>query len=178
MVTELGELARVEGTHPQLKMELVDINHLVLETIDEITPLAEKNKIKLAHHLAGGLPYLQADPDRLRHVLLNLMHNAVKFTPAGGDIRLASRLENGAVVITVADTGIGITSEALPHVFERFYKADRSRSKGGSGLGLAIVKHTVQAHGGKVWVESTAGKGATFSFSLPAETSGNRPALP
>jgi len=167
MVTELGELARIEGGNPQLKMEMTDINRLVRETIEEIKPLAEKNHLKLESYLTQGLPSLQADPDRLRHVLLNLMHNAIKFTPADGMISLASRLERGEVVITVADTGIGITPEALPHVFERFYKGDRSRSKSGSGLGLAIVKHTVQAHGGRVWVESAPGRGARFSFSLP-----------
>jgi two-component system phosphate regulon sensor histidine kinase PhoR len=169
MVRELGELARIEGAHPQLNMEMIDINRLVLETVEEIRPLAEKNQLKLSQHLAGGLPLLQADPDRLRHVLLNLMHNAVKFTPPGGEISIGSRQQRAEVVITVADTGIGIMPEALPRVFERFYKADRSRSKGGSGLGLAIVKHTVQAHGGRVWVESVPGRGATFSFSLPAD---------
>ncbi len=167
MVRELGELARIEGAQPQLKIEDVDINRLVLETAAEIAPLAEKNGLKLSQRLAAGLPLLHADPDRLRHVLLNLMHNAVKFTPPGGEIIMGSRLQGGEVVITVADTGIGIAPEALPHVFERFYKADRSRSKGGSGLGLAIVKHTVQAHGGRVWVESVPGRGAAFSFSLP-----------
>ena len=178
MVTELGELAHIEGGQPHLRMERMDLNRLTTETVEEMQPLAYKHQLALTTAAAEPLPAVLGDAERLRHVLLNLLHNAVKFTPAGGKIHVSTCCQNGQVVVTVTDTGAGIAPDDLPHVFERFYKADRSRAKGGSGLGLAIVKHTVQAHGGRVWVESTPGKGATFSFSLPAEASGNHPALP
>jgi two-component system phosphate regulon sensor histidine kinase PhoR len=178
MVTELGELAHIEGGQPQLRMERMDLNRLTTETVEEMQPLAHKHQIILTAAPAEALPAVSGDAERLRHVLLNLLHNAVKFTPAGGKIQVSTSRQDGQVVVTVADTGAGIDPAALPHVFERFYKADHSRSKGGSGLGLAIVKHTVQAHGGRVWVESTPGEGATFSFSLPAEALDTHPALP
>jgi two-component system phosphate regulon sensor histidine kinase PhoR len=95
------------------------------------------------------------------------LHNAIKFTPPGGRITVSSRLENRNAMMSVSDTGVGIAPDDLPHVFERFFKADRARSGGGTGLGLAIVKHTIQAHGGRVWAESYPGKGSAFSFSLP-----------
>ncbi len=111
------------------------------------------------------------DADRVRTVILNLVHNAIKFTPPGGFITVSARPAPeptpDAVVISVADTGIGIPAEDLPRIFERFYKADRARSGGGTGLCLAIAKHTVQAHNGHIWVESTEDVGSTFSFTLP-----------
>jgi two-component system phosphate regulon sensor histidine kinase PhoR len=117
--------------------------------------------------MAPTLPEIRADHDRIRQTIINLVHNAIKFNKVGGHVVLATRTENNIVMVEVSDTGIGISKEDLPHVFERFYKADRARSKGGSGLGLAIAKHTIQAHGGKIWATSEQGKGSTFSFSLP-----------
>ncbi len=98
---------------------------------------------------------------------MNLLHNAIKFTPAGGRIRLEARPDDGMLQFAVSDTGIGIPSDALPRIFERFYKADRARSGGGTGLGLAIARHLVEAHGGRIWVESTEGSGSTFYFTTP-----------
>jgi two-component system phosphate regulon sensor histidine kinase PhoR len=100
-------------------------------------------------------------------VIVNIVHNAIKFTPSGGRVIVSTKLDNGSIITQVSDTGIGISKEDLPHIFERFFKADRSRSTSGTGLGLAIAKHTIQAHGGKVWVRSELGKGSTFGFSLP-----------
>ncbi len=101
---------------------------------------------------------------------MNLIHNALKFTPSGGSVRVQAACVDGSVVVNVSDTGAGIAAEDLPRIFERFYKADRARSGAGTGLGLAIVKHTVEAHGGAVAVESAEGRGATFTISLPAAT--------
>ncbi len=106
---------------------------------------------------------------------VNLIHNALKFTPAGGSVRVSAGLVGGAVTVQVSDTGSGIAPEDLPRIFERFYKADRARNQpgartsgsGGTGLGLAVVKHTVEVHGGTVAVESELGRGSTFSFSIP-----------
>jgi len=111
-----------------------------------------------------------ADTDQVTRALGNLVHNAIKFTPEGGQVWVkASRLD-GDIVLEVGDTGRGIPSEDLPRVFERFFRGDRSRASGGTGLGLAIAKHVVEAHGGRIWVESDGrtGHGAVFRFTLPA----------
>jgi two-component system phosphate regulon sensor histidine kinase PhoR len=112
---------------------------------------------------------VKADKERIRQVIINIVHNAVKFTPSGGKIVISTTLERDSVVIQVADTGMGISKEDLPHIFERFFKADRSRSSSGTGLGLAIAKHTIQAHGGSIGVQSEEGKGSTFSLSIPLQ---------
>jgi two-component system phosphate regulon sensor histidine kinase PhoR len=100
---------------------------------------------------------------------VNIVHNAIKFTPSGGRVAICTNHSGESVVARVSDTGIGISKDDLPHIFERFFKADKSRSTSGTGLGLAIAKHTVQTHGGNIWVESEEGKGSTFSFSLPLQ---------
>jgi two-component system phosphate regulon sensor histidine kinase PhoR len=103
-------------------------------------------------------------------VLTNLVHNAVKFTPPGGQITVGARPAGEHVTISVQDTGVGIPADDVPRIFERFYKADRARSGGGTGLGLAIAKHIVQGHGGRIWAESVEGEGSTFFFTLPVAT--------
>ena len=112
---------------------------------------------------------LQGDPDGLKQLLLILVDNAIKYTPEGGRVQLAMRTEPGAAVVTVADTGIGIDPEDLPHLFERFYRADKARSRdlGGTGLGLSIAKWIAESHGGHISVESTVGQGSTFTLRLP-----------
>lgn len=101
--------------------------------------------------------------------MVNLIHNAIKFTPPHGQISVKAEQVNGRVNFLVQDTGAGISEEHLPHIFERFYKADRSRHGAGSGLGLAIAKHIVRVHNGKIWVDSIEGRGSTFSISLPID---------
>jgi len=130
-------------------------------------PLAEKQQITITTDLAQNLPVVRADRERIRQTIINLVHNALKFNYVGGKVSLSTRADSESAIVSFADTGIGIAREDLPHVFERFYKADKARSKEGSGLGLAIAKHTIQAHGGSIWVQSEEGKGATFSFSIP-----------
>ena len=127
--------------------------------------------------LPEDLPQVMVDADRIRQVVINLVHNAIKFTPAGGYVTVTARAVHDGVVVSVADTGIGIPADDLPRIFERFYKADRARSSGGTGLGLAIAKHTVQAHNGRLWVESVEGKGSTFSFTLPLVNTSNNTTL-
>jgi two-component system phosphate regulon sensor histidine kinase PhoR len=122
------------------------------------------------------LPAVYVDGSRVEQVLTNLIHNAIKFTPPKGSICVsAAASDNHTLLVKVVDSGVGIAPEDLPRVFERFYKADRSRSGGGTGLGLAIAKHIVQAHNGRIWVESRVGKGSTFYFTLPLADSPNRP---
>jgi two-component system phosphate regulon sensor histidine kinase PhoR len=101
--------------------------------------------------------------------MVNLLHNAIKFTPKGGEVTLNAWQQEDVVVFSVNDTGVGIPADDLNRIFERFYKADRARSGGGTGLGLAITRHLVEAHGGKIWVESVEGQGSTFYFSIPIE---------
>ena len=114
-----------------------------------------------------GLPFVRADRARVEQVLLNLIHNAVKFTPAGGTITITGWIEGEFLAVSVKDTGVGITDEELPRIFERFYKTDKARRSDGTGLGLAIAKHIVQAHGGVIGVVSKLGEGAKFTFTLP-----------
>jgi two-component system phosphate regulon sensor histidine kinase PhoR len=119
---------------------------------------------------------MDADRARVEQVMLNLVHNAIKFTPAGGMITVSARAESSVIVVTVADTGVGVAHDEIPRLFERFYKADRARSSEGTGLGLAIAKHIVQVHGGSIWLESTPGAGSRFFFTLPRAGAAEQPA--
>jgi two-component system phosphate regulon sensor histidine kinase PhoR len=113
------------------------------------------------------LPLVRADPERISQVLINLIHNAIKYTKPGGEILISAYPEGSNVVIFVRDNGAGIPDDTLPRIFERFYKADRSRSGGGTGLGLSIARHIVEAHGGRIWAESEVNQGSCFYFTLP-----------
>jgi two-component system phosphate regulon sensor histidine kinase PhoR len=121
----------------------------------------------MVNDVPAALPLVAADRTRVEQVLVNLVHNAIKFTPPGGTIHVSARVESGLIAVAVADTGVGIAPAELPRVFERFYKQDKARRSDGTGLGLAIAKHIVQAHGGSIRVESVLGEGATFTFTLP-----------
>jgi signal transduction histidine kinase len=126
--------------------------------------------VLLTNAVPPGLPAVQADPDRVLQVLINLLGNALRYTPAGGQVRLSAAPQGAAVVFAVADTGSGIAPDHLPHLFERFYRVDkaRSRAQGGSGIGLTIAQAIVEAHGGQIAAASPGlGQGATFSFTLP-----------
>ena len=167
LVAELTELSRIETGKDELHLEPVDINSLVEEAAARLTPQAERQDLTIERKLASGLPVVQADKERIREVIVNLMHNAIKFNRPGGSITAATRAAGDAVSVEISDTGTGITGKDLPRIFERFYKTDKSRAGQGSGMGLAIAKHIVEAHGGTITARSEEGKGATFSFSLP-----------
>ena len=166
LVGELAELSGIESGR-QLEMTVVDLRPLIDETLSRLKSLAERNGLILSADTPSDLPPARADANRIFQVLMNLVHNAIKFTPPGGRITISVKPLGDRLVVSVSDTGIGIAPEHLSRIFERFFKADRSRASEGSGLGLAIAKHIVQAHNGEIWVESEEGKGATFSFSLP-----------
>ncbi len=168
MVDELMELSRLESEQAGLELAPLDLRPLMAELQDEHRQRAEKSKITLEVTLPERLPRVRGDEEKLRQVLGNLLNNAFKFTPKHGQILLAAQAENGAVRLRVTDTGVGIPPKHLPHVFERFYKVDRSRRSEGFGLGLAIVKHVVQTHGGEIDADSVEGQGTTFTVTLPA----------
>ena len=167
LVAELTELSRIETGKAELKKEPIDLNELMDEVIARLSPQADRQRISISREFASDLPSVPADKNRVQQVAANLVHNAIKFTPAGGEIVITTRVIEGSVVIDIADTGIGIPKEELSRVFERFYKGDKARTGEGTGMGLAIAKHVIEAHGGSIWVQSAEGKGAAFSFSLP-----------
>jgi signal transduction histidine kinase len=132
--------------------------------------MAGTQGVSLKHvSAASPVPPVEVDPERIGQVLRNLIHNAITYSPSGGEVRVRVEVAADHVRISVSDTGPGIPPEALPYVFDRFYRADRSRARrtGGSGLGLAICKALVEMHGGSITVESQPGQGATFAFTLP-----------
>lgn len=173
LVTDLLDLSRLEAGELPLKLEPLAFNPLLEEMANTVEPQLRAEGIELELLLDQELPQVLGDRDRLVEVVLNLFHNSLRFTPTGGTITIATARVGSLVQVTVADTGPGIKEEDLEHLFERFYKSDRSRTRGngGTGLGLAIVKQIVEAHQGEVWAESLAGSGAAFHFTLPAISS-------
>jgi len=168
MVQELLDLARIESGKAPLQVADALPMALLRHCTDRLHTQAMRAQVTLHIDVSTELPVVYVDANRIEQVITNLIHNAIKFTPPGGEIRLSACVnEEKSLTIKVADTGVGIAPDDIPRVFERFYKADRARSGGGTGLGLAIAKHIVQAHGGRIWVESRLGKGSTFFFTLP-----------
>ncbi|GAC1366216.1 MAG: hypothetical protein NVS2B12_09470 [Ktedonobacteraceae bacterium] len=169
MVADVRQMTSLEAGQTPLDLAPLDLQSLVDETLFVLQPECEQMGITLYNDVAPELPQVQADNDRVIQVLLNLLDNARRHTPEGGSIRVGARLQGSAVAIRVSDTGSGIDPADLPHIFERFYRADRSRTTttGGSGLGLSIVKAIVSAHGGTIQAESTPGLGTHITFTLP-----------
>lgn len=167
MVTELGELSRIESGKISLQVEPLDIGEVVKDAAKRLEAQVKRGELNLVIGIPSGLSKALADRERIEEVLVNLLHNAIKFTQPGGRIEISAKIEGDSALISVADTGIGIPPDDLPRIFERFYKADKARAGGGTGLGLAIAKHIVEMHGGKIWAESADGGGSTFSFTLP-----------
>jgi len=168
LVDDLLALSRLESKGVTLELAQVDLNQLVAQTVDKLRPLAEDSQLLIGHSGSSGVVVI-ADADRLEVVLTNLIDNALKYTPPGGRVEVEVLPTDHDVTVTVTDSGRGIPPDDLPHVFERFYRADRSRTRrsGGTGLGLAIAKHIVEAHGGTIAVRSRLDEGTTFLFTLP-----------
>ena len=172
MITELLELSRIESGRVPLQLTPTPPLEIILPAYERLCLQAERADLTFDISCSESLPPVLADAVRVQQVMINLMHNAIKFTPAGGQVTAGADLSSTSVLFWVRDTGIGISAEELPRVFERFYKVDRARSSKGTGLGLAIARHLVEAHGGKIWVHSEPGKGSTFFFTIPLENSG------
>ncbi|MBE9473976.1 MAG: HAMP domain-containing protein [Chloroflexi bacterium] len=172
LVSDLQELSQVEAGAFELHLQPIDIIDLVEATVKRLELQFGDKGVVLESHVPNGLPPVQADHDRISQVMLNLVGNALQYTPSGGRVRITAIRHEDEIYISISDTGIGIPAEHLEHLFTRFYRIDKSRSRvgGGSGIGLTIAKHLVEAHGGRIWVESPgSGKGSTFTFTLPVE---------
>ena len=166
LAQELLDLTMIESGQLPMKIAGANVGEMVEEQLIHFEPQAQQKKITLKNSVPIELE-AEIDQKMISRVLGNLIHNALKFTPEGGQITIDATATADKVTVSVADTGVGIPHEDLPRIFERFYKVDRARGKSGTGLGLAIARHVVEAHGGKIWAESTPGKGATFYFTLP-----------
>lgn len=168
MVNELLDLARIEGGGRLDMVDGVDVGRLAESSVERLRLFAERQGVTLAVTVEPGTPRIRVDEARLGQVILNLVHNAVKFSPDGGEVRVTVDHTPDAVQVAVVDHGIGIAPADRDRVFERFYKADRARVRGGgTGLGLSIARHIVEGHGGRIRVESEEGRGSTFSFTIP-----------
>jgi len=170
LVDDLQELSRVEAGAFPLDIHPVAVSTVVQAVIKRLANQARAKNIELSADLPTDLPSVQADPDRITQVLTNLVDNAVQYTPESGKVTVPAACHEEDVQIIVSDSGIGIPSEHFPHLFTRFYRVDKSRSRqsgGGSGIGLTIAKYLVEAQGGRIWAESAgAGKGSRFNFTL------------
>jgi two-component system phosphate regulon sensor histidine kinase PhoR len=170
MVSELLDLSRIESGGALGAVDIIDIARIATDSTERLRLFADRQGVTLRLEVPGPVPPVRGDPDRLGQVVVNLVHNAVKFSPDGGDVTVSVRPGADEVVVAVADHGVGIPKAAQARIFERFYKVDRARVRGetgGTGLGLAIARHIIEQHGGRIWVESVEGSGSTFSFSLP-----------
>ena len=170
LINDLFEMSQMDAGGLHLDCQENSISDLISDTIESFTELSQRQGVELLGEVQQGVDLIQMDTQRIGRVLSNLISNALRHTPAGGQIHIsASRCSDGGCQVVVEDSGEGIQPEDLPYVFDQFYRGEKSRNRstGGAGLGLAIAKGIVEAHGGSIRVESTAGKGAKFSFTLP-----------
>jgi two-component system phosphate regulon sensor histidine kinase PhoR len=167
MANELLELSKIESGRFSLDHSAVAASDLLHSAAQRMQVQAERASITLRVENEEDLPKVQVDSQRLEQVLINLIHNAVKFTRPGGEVVLCAESGPGEVRFSVRDTGVGIPADEVPRIFERFYRVDKSRTGRGTGLGLSIAKHIVEAHKGRIWADSTEGQGSTFYFTIP-----------
>jgi two-component system phosphate regulon sensor histidine kinase PhoR len=173
MVNELLDLSRIESGGKIGVVDMVDMGQLAAASIERLRLFADRQGVTLRTSAPDPVPPVRGDEGRLGQVLVNLLHNAVKFSPDGGEVSVTVTSDRSSVITAVTDHGVGIPRSAQDRIFERFYKVDRARVRGeasGTGLGLAIARHVVEQHDGRIWVESEEGVGSTFSFALPIST--------
>lgn len=175
LIDELLNLSRLENHKSVPNLQPLKMEELINRVVAVLQPRATEKQLTIKVEVPENFPLVQADPDMIYQVLINLIDNAVSYTQSGGEIKISASAGRDEVKVDVQDNGIGIPAESLPRVFERFYRVDkaRSREQGGTGLGLSIVKHIIDAHHGSVQVESEVGVGSTFSFVLPLNASNN-----
>ena len=167
IVEELLELSRIESGKVPLEKRWVQPCEMINSACERMVLQAERAGLKYSKECQENMAEIYVDKSRLERVLVNLLHNAIKFTPPGGMIEISAQQKDRQIIFSVKDTGIGISPKDIERIFERFYKSDRSRSERGTGLGLSISKHLVEAHGGRIWAESQLNQGSTFYFSIP-----------
>jgi len=167
--SELLDLAKLEAEGFHLELEPTEINTIVYNVVDQLSPIVRSRRQSLALNLAPNLPKVMADSLRIEQILTNILSNATKFTPQGGSISISVNQHNGYIVIGVQDSGPSIPVEEQYKVFQPYYrlKGEEKEYIPGAGLGLALCKHLVELHGGRIWVESEQGKRNTFAFTLP-----------
>jgi two-component system, OmpR family, phosphate regulon sensor histidine kinase PhoR len=174
MVNELLDLARIESGGPLVLLDDVDLGRVVAESVERLRLFADRQGLRLLVDLPDRLPPVRGDEARIGQVVVNLVHNALKFGGDSGDVTVRVRELDTELVTSVEDHGVGVPKADQARIFERFYKVDRARVRGGgTGLGLSIARHVIEQHGGRIWVESDEGLGSTFSFALPILRSAN-----
>jgi signal transduction histidine kinase len=176
LIDDLFELAQLDAGHLDLEFEWITLSDMISDTLESFAARAKAQRVQLGGVVAPNVDPVWGAPDKLSRVLDNLLANALRHSKTGDEITISASLENSVIIVKVQDTGSGIAPEDLPHIFDRFYRGERSRSRdsGGVGLGLAIVKGLVEAHNGKISVESEIGQGTTFWISLIKQNSGKQ----
>jgi two-component system sensor histidine kinase SaeS len=169
LISDLFELSQLDAGVLRLHLEASPIQDLISDTLESLQVQARQRGLRLSGSVAADLQPVLMDPARVQRVLYNLVQNAIRHTPPDGTVVLQADDAGEAIAVSVIDSGEGIPTDDLPHIFDRFYRGDRARSRehGGAGLGLAIARGLVEAHGGRLWVTSTLGQGAAFRFTLP-----------
>ena len=175
LVSELRMLSDVESGQLKREHRVVAVEKLASDAVSRLSARADRKGLQMHVAIPPEMPSVLVDPVGIQQVLMNLLDNAIKFTPTGGHITISAAQRNGEVEIRIQDTGVGISQENLPRIFERLYKADKARASEGTGLGLAIVKHVVQSNKGRVWAESQLGRGSTFAFTLSTTPTSSSP---
>ncbi|HIE09896.1 MAG TPA: HAMP domain-containing histidine kinase [Armatimonadetes bacterium] len=167
LALDLLDISRIESGRPlEVHLEEVDLGEIVDRVIESQRMFAKGHEFEV--EIKPGAERIMADPDKLEQILVNLVNNAIKYSPKGGRVRVAAERRGREVWISVSDQGIGIRPEELPHLFQRYRRLRDGRGRvKGTGIGLYLVRHLVEAHGGRIWVESEYGKGSTFTFALP-----------
>lgn len=172
LVNNLLDISRIESGRVSMKLETQDLRKITEEVVDLLAVQAKEKLIELSYTIPDDAMLVSADHNQLQRVLINIVNNAIKYTPSPGKIKVHSHTLNSHVQINITDTGYGIPAEVQERIFEEFYRVDNTVNQQirGTGLGLALVKHIIEAHKGKIWVKSTIGAGSTFSFTLPRAT--------
>lgn len=171
LIADLLDVTRLEAGMLRIAPEEVDASELLTEAIRTLQPLVDEKRIELEIQIGANLPKVVADSERIQQALSNLVGNAIKFTPTGGKVVIEALADSDRVTVSVADTGIGISEDDLPRVFDRYWQSART-NRHGAGLGLAIAKGIIESHGGSLWLESRIGEGTTAQFSLPIADAG------
>jgi PAS domain S-box-containing protein len=172
LINGLLDMSRLESGRFQINRKLIPIRETIIDSIKTLHTLAHDKNITLNEEIPAELPEMEVDGERMRQVIMNLLSNAIKYSDPGGSVTVRAEKHEEGLLFQVSDRGIGIAPEAMPHLFERFYRAEEKTGRSGAGLGLYIAKQIIEAHGGNIWVESKVNQGSTFSFDLPLNVKG------